>query len=1138
MVSLGLQVFAALKQYLDDVNSRDERVTKIRRYLEQLKETLDIIDTATQSFQTTHQGPSNVVSSCLVSCKAEMNTLQGKLQEYGPSQQSNAKERMKDFKKRLQYPFQIPVIEEIEKCLERIIDKLLLAIHGLELANVDSLNDAIKHEAAAISKLELDIDANHKLLTTNATQLTDITSSIHPLVPMIQALESNIDTTHKLIDANTTQLTRITSNVNPLASMIESRVLVTRNLFDKFENQVYTNHSITTEQLGVLASHAEASAKATTEILGLLAHINKQLLPTNQEDILKQLVVSLVSKPSLLKDIQASLDLQQEEKPSSITSTSISKQLSPISTRITPNTFKRCNCTSWRSVNEKRTRWRAFYFFSQKTTASIHRPGCPRYASDVPEHEQAVGITYAGLQRLCSAAVSVGLCLRYGAGGASISPMFRYHYVVDEYQSPPFRMVRVLQSAIYEYRSSQSIGPSCELNMERVLKAFLSWITVAYDKQVATPRDVTINGASLIDYLFEKALDLDSWVYPPSLISSLLDFGINATRQKSVFSRFSSFIVSEQKVSYVEAVSLVLRKCPDLWDRYNATDIDFFSHRNAICRSSELSIALEASLDPICIAFFHQDLKRLSQILATGSNSSLTVARGTNIKPLTELVLQWPAGLKYILDTRPDFFNIEELEFIFGYIITRPWVLFSGDSRFTALLIKFRLEHDCLFTEQDFNTILFKILYYVDRRNNFVQVILQHLQVWREKLREALQTYLPQEQSTLNKSEVLDSKASYAVSRLQSMGLDPYKMFGLQRGDYRLGSSGKEPRSIFHSISSPQHAQIAFDLGFRDIDVPSKGITPLCEEIRGRNSGYWIWLIDHGANYTRKLAWTFPLPSQSLHKVDAPQYLVIHWIFRCFGLFYSDFGYHYETTIDGFTGIVTSMARSSWASHLTEANCYDGCSCGCLSDPRGCSPFVVFLNQYLRDHYKRCNFGEVLEYLGSLSTQYTIAVESIIRSLTFWRLDIRHTCCYSIDIRNIYESFPVDYGSDFDELREEDEDRVHQLDSLVTKFVNEYNKSDSSLKDFLSGPWKEEMDRIEAEEKSMRWTAEEESMMLSIGVLPKDGTECTDSPSECETVYESEDDDELYQSDYWIQQFEIIVNGGRSVEERPWWDYH
>ena len=132
-MSLGLQVFGALKEYLDDFNSRDERVARTLGYLAQLKETLDVIDIATRSLQSTHKAPSDAVMPCLRSCETEMTNLVGQLHDHEPLQHNNTKEKVKDFLKRIQYPFKVSSIKEIEESLERIISKLSLAINGLGL---------------------------------------------------------------------------------------------------------------------------------------------------------------------------------------------------------------------------------------------------------------------------------------------------------------------------------------------------------------------------------------------------------------------------------------------------------------------------------------------------------------------------------------------------------------------------------------------------------------------------------------------------------------------------------------------------------------------------------------------------------------------------------------------------------------------------------------------------------------------------------------------------------------------------------------------------------------------------------------------------------------------------------------------
>lgn len=331
-------------------------------------------------------------------------------------------------------------------------------------AGVDSLNDAIKPQATVLAKIESDLGTQYTLSTANASQLTSISTSIQPLRPMIQRLES-----------------------------------VTKDRFDKFENQVQINHSVTTNRLDILESRSEASTKVITELLSIFRHSEDRSLLMNQEHLEKRLVLSLLSKPSLLKDVQESLDFQHEEvKSIPDMSTSVSKHLNMSWARTMPGTSKCCGYITRRRVNEHVTRWYTFDFFAKETTTSVHRVGCPRYKSYTREHQKEFGITYAGLQRLCSAAVSVGLCLRYGSGGAGISPVFRYHYVVDQWQSPPFRILELLLTALF----TNAIHTSAP-KAQNVIMCSLSWIATAYDRKVATPWDVTTNRESLIDYTNE-----------------------------------------------------------------------------------------------------------------------------------------------------------------------------------------------------------------------------------------------------------------------------------------------------------------------------------------------------------------------------------------------------------------------------------------------------------------------------------------------------------------------------------------------------------------------------------------------------------------------------------------------------------
>ncbi|KAJ2998992.1 hypothetical protein NUW58_g137 [Xylaria curta] len=133
---------------------------------------------------------------------------------------------------------------------------------------------------------------------------------------------------------------------------------------------------------------------------------------------------------------------------------------------------------------------------------------------------------------------------------------------------------------------------------------------------------------------------------------------------------------------------------------------------------------------------------------------------------------------------------------------------------------------------------------------------------------------------------------------------------------------------------------------------------------------------------------------------------------------------------------------------------------------------------------------------------------------------------------------PTDYGSDFSELKEEDRDRVQHLNHLVANFMDQYNHSSLSFEDFMGGPWVAQMERLEADEKDIGWTVEKREILLSIGVMPKDTTESTESPSVAEDDKQDEDEEpsdaDIYPPEYWRKIFETIANGDDSAEEMKW----
>jgi hypothetical protein len=109
-------------------------------------------------------------------------------------------------------------------------------------------------------------------------------------------------------------------------------------------------------------------------------------------------------------------------------------------------------------------------------------------------------------------------------------------------------------------------------------------------------------------------------------------------------------------------------------------------------------------------------------------------------------------------------------------------------------------------------------------------------------------------------------------------------------------------------------------------------------------------------------------------------------------------------------------------------------------------------------------------------------------------------------------------------LRAEDAERVELLNRLVAEFMEQYHREGVSLSSYITGPWWERMDMIEAEEENAQWSAEERNALLSIGVIPHD--EDTDEMEETESEAGSESSVEsvdVYQAEFWIRRIDRIA---------------
>ncbi|KAI1128938.1 hypothetical protein F5Y10DRAFT_291575, partial [Nemania abortiva] len=368
------------------------------------------------------------------------------------------------------------------------------------------------------------------------------------------------------------------------------------------------------------------------------------------------------------------------------------------------------------------------------------------------------------------------------------------------------------------------------------------------------------------------------------------------------------------------------------------------------------------------------------------------------------------------------------------------------------------LEHKCYLSEEMVEKTF--------RNANLgtIWVLMEYINKWRREL-ENLLSLLPKcgsesQHGYTSDGRVLDAGAPQAVSLLRSYGICPYTKFRLRRDNYRLsqrlGPGGA--KSIYHNISIhinkykykvDELAQRAYDLGFWGVDTEFDRRTPLMQAYQlDRYEGYVMWLVNHKASLRRPFTWTIVDAQRQEGSYTVPKHTVLHKLCRL-----DKWGCH-PTLTDFYTEILPHAIATAGSDRLA-----NGCTCSCSSptaadrvgnERTGCSPLTVLLN-HLFDLWG-FRFGMHIKLLDFLN-QVQKHAEVVIRCLTFRRLHIRHTCCLSRSADEWQkDQLQHKYGSNFKELREEDQNLIYLLNTLINEFTSRYRTWDLPLSKFLTGP--------------------------------------------------------------------------------------
>ena len=571
-------------------------------------------------------------------------------------------------------------------------------------------------------------------------------------------------------------------------------------------------------------------------------------------------------------------------------------------------------------------------------------------------------------------------------------------------------------------------------------------------------------------------------------------------------------------------------------------------------KSLRLTVRIVIGLDsPIATALLQEDESELRKLLEnTTLDPAAFIEQGLQ---LAFLAVLWPAGLKMMLESKV---NID-LNATFG----------TGDA--TETLLCFAGCHSkkiCKLRDDDGHGICqdcpcadaFQMLMDAgcdvsinklalsDFSARAVYTYLSHIKQWREKLEDLAMSALSDVEQTqlgFDRDSVLDFNAGETRKSLECRGIFPFERFGLTRGDSRLGLDGSsflnnvardfeergmtavlglspgdtrlsqslEPDSygwlsIYHCIWKPWIADIALDLGFRDIDASFMGSTPLmpdaycfarpqlgldpfspeCLNNLNYDIDYADWLVNHGANYRCKTAYMFfdYIDFSQSPFNPPPPHMVAHSLMRVLGMRI----YHEYLQVDALGSPGKNLIRL-----FSAVDAGDGCECGCCEAEHGCLPITGLVRsvyeEWLLDPYGRpiLSFADILSDMDLPEDTTLLVAKPLIRVMTFYALGIRHTCC-----THFYVPKPEPYGDDFDEIREEDGSLLERLEELVAEFTGLFDQSESTLVEFLQGPWLDRIKKIVDEVYGADLTLDERKGIEAAGVhlegpQPAQGTE-------------------------------------------------
>ncbi|EXL97722.1 hypothetical protein NOF04DRAFT_6913 [Fusarium oxysporum II5] len=226
-VSLGLQLFKEISQYLDDIDGREEDLKQARNFATNIQVSINALDVAISNAPTDDPTTNSAIGSCRDSCVSAVNNLLALVKELrGPIisiPNSNAA-RAKGLCAKLKYPFKKQSIEKLEENLSRTNSALQTMLQVFQLNTGRTTTSAIKsmHQTVAdvnviLDKNETTLDEMHKTSQLHDNRLSAIQRDVRDLL----ILTRDSDDSKLLLRPMAEQMSDLTSHTSVAPKLLQ-----------------------------------------------------------------------------------------------------------------------------------------------------------------------------------------------------------------------------------------------------------------------------------------------------------------------------------------------------------------------------------------------------------------------------------------------------------------------------------------------------------------------------------------------------------------------------------------------------------------------------------------------------------------------------------------------------------------------------------------------------------------------------------------------------------------------------------------------------------------------------------------------------------------------------------------------------